>query len=173
MEPLKQLAQLVHRRNEVANEIARTIGRPALLGHVGEYIASKAFDIRLQDSASAKSIDGHFVAGSLEGKSVNIKWYGLQEHILDVVLDEPPDYYLVMTGPKPSTQPTARLWRISSVFLFESEELMTALRRRSVKLGTATSVANALWEQAEVYPREVNKALSLSAEQKRSLALFS
>ena len=115
MESLQQLAQLVRRRNDVANEIAKAIGRPALLGHVGEYIASKIFDIRLQASASAKGIDGYFVAGSLEGKSVNIKWYGLQEHMLDLVLDEPPDYYLVMTGPNPSVERAARLWRISSV----------------------------------------------------------
>jgi hypothetical protein len=54
----------------------------------------------LEQSASQKGIDGRFAGGSLARKTVNIKWYGKMEGLLDVSPGNLPDFYLVMTGPK-------------------------------------------------------------------------
>ncbi|WP_442853014.1 hypothetical protein [Bacillus sp. UNC41MFS5] len=53
------------------------------MGHTGEYIASKIFEIELVESTSNKGIDGFF-SGLLSGKSVNIKFYTKQECLLDI-----------------------------------------------------------------------------------------
>jgi len=58
MEDLTRLAELIRTRNAVAAEIAALIGRPAQLGHVGEYVASRIFDICLCESASRKASGG-------------------------------------------------------------------------------------------------------------------
>lgn len=55
---LSERADLSRKRNEVDAEIARVIGRPAVLGHVGEYIAAEVFGIVLESSATSKAIDG-------------------------------------------------------------------------------------------------------------------
>ena len=65
-----QLAELIRERNEVAWRITQLIGRPAQIGHIGEWIASRTFDIELEVSAVAKGIDGRFRSGPLQGKSV-------------------------------------------------------------------------------------------------------
>jgi len=54
---------------------------------MGEWIASKVFDIQLEDSAVAKAIDGRFRSGPLAGKTVNIKIYGKREGLLDTNSD--------------------------------------------------------------------------------------
>jgi len=97
---LEQLAQLIRDKNRVEDAIADVIGRPALMGWVGEYIAASIFGIELEQSAARKSIDGHFVRGPLAGKTVNIKWYGKMEGLLDITPGHLPDFHLVMTGPK-------------------------------------------------------------------------
>jgi len=74
MNDLEKLASEIAKMNSVGNKISEITQRPATLGHTGEYIASKIFDIELEESASAKGIDGHFRSGSLAGKTVNIKW---------------------------------------------------------------------------------------------------
>jgi len=71
---LKELARLIHTKNEIDARIAALIGRSALIGHVGEYIAAQVFDIRLEHSASNKALDGFFASGPLAGRSVNVKW---------------------------------------------------------------------------------------------------
>ena len=43
------------------------VGRPALIGHVGEYIASRVFGIALEHSAANKGYDGRFTDGPLAG----------------------------------------------------------------------------------------------------------
>ena len=48
---LQTLAGLIRRRNEVAREITAVIQRPAQIGHIGEFIASRVFDIELEASA--------------------------------------------------------------------------------------------------------------------------
>jgi hypothetical protein len=172
---LEQLAQLIRDKNMVEDAIADIIGRPALMGHVGEYIAASIFGIELEQSAARESIDGHFVRGPLAEKTVNIKWYGKMEGLLDITLDHLPDFYLVMTGPKSgaiSSRGTKRPWLISSVFLFDAHELVRVLKLRGVKIGVATSVRARMWEEAQIHPVQRNNKLLLSSDQKKQLALF-
>ncbi len=175
MDDLEQLAEQIKRLNGVMDEIAAVIGRPALIGHVGEYIASHIFTIALTESAVEKSIDGHFTHYPLEGRSVEIKWYAKREGVLDLKLQPLPDFYLVMTGPKSvalSSRGATRPWLIDAVYLFDVPELMRALSARGVQLGVATSVHRHLWEEAEIYPRQHNQRLILTDAQRALLKLF-
>lgn len=171
---LARLAGLVAQRNALEQQITEITGRPAALGHLGEYVAARIFDIDLAKSASHKSLDGWFRTGPLAGRSVNIKWYALQEGMLDITPDALPDTYLVLSGPA-STAVTSRgvtrPWLIESVYLFEAGPLVAALRELGVKLGIATSVRRPFWELAQVYPEQTNALLRLSEDQCRWLAL--
>lgn len=173
---LTDLAVLLKRRNDIDNQIAVLIERPASIGHIGEFIASRVFGILLEESAITKGHDGRFSDGPLAGKTVNVKFYGKLEFILDVNSDGIPDYYLVLTGPRATSMTSRGGMRplvIESAFLFESGPLLAALQDRGVKLGVATSVAKNRWEAAEVYPRPKSVDLVLSSEQRQALALFS
>ncbi|MCW4051403.1 MAG: GIY-YIG nuclease family protein [Candidatus Bathyarchaeota archaeon] len=172
---LERLANLVSERNRVSEEIAGIIGRPALIGHIGDYISSKIFIIELELSATAKGIDGCFIEGSLKGKSVNVKLYGKKENILDINPDHLADYYLVMTGAEgdlSSSRGKTRPLIISQVYLFNMAKLMTKLRERGVRVGLATSVRKGDWEEAMVFTEHRNSELVLSEEQFRLLRLF-
>ncbi len=176
MSDIEELADLIRQRNQVARETTRIIGRPAQIGHVGEYVASKVFNIRLEESATVKGIDGVFEEGSLNGKTVNIKFYAKREGLLDIREDALPDYYLVFTGPKAESMTSrgeARPWHIDWVFLLNAQELVAELRNRGVKIGIATSIINEQWDQAEIYPDQANKELRLSEAQRNELRLFS
>jgi hypothetical protein len=101
--------------------------------------------------------------------------YGKQESLLDVVDDPIVEYYLVMTGPKgpaASSRGATRPLVISAVYLFNAGRLLEALRTRGVKIGVASSVRKAQWEDVEVFPRATNGELMLSDEQRTLLALF-
>jgi hypothetical protein len=175
MDDLIKLADLLKAHNAIGRVIASLIGRPAGIGHIGEYIAAKIFNISLVGSASTKSIDGYFQDGMLAGRSVNVKWYTKQENLLDMTPDAFPDFYLVLTGPKSkamSSRGTVRPLVIESVFLFESSVLVAALKTRNRKIGIATSVVQGHWKEAEVYPNQQNTQLILSDEQRQMLALF-
>ena len=175
LEDIKQIAALISQRNGIHKEIAKIIGRPAQSGHVGEYLASRLFDIELEESATNPGSDGYFRIGSLAGKSVNIKWYGKRENILDINPDHLPDYYLVLAGPKTAPQTSRgsiRPWVIDSVFLFSTSELIEELKSRGVKIGVATSVRKHLWEDAEIYPENANSQLALTNDKKNLLRLF-
>lgn len=175
MENLKSLAALIQKRNAWEREITSLIGRPAQIGHIGEYIASQIFSIDLMQSASHKGIDGRFTKGLLIGKSVNVKWYALREYLLDINATALPDYYLVLTGkssPALNSRGRTRPWTISSVFLFEALSLVSELGNSGVKIGIATSVRQHLWEKAEIYPTGRNSAFELSTEQQEALMLF-
>jgi hypothetical protein len=74
---LAGLAALIRQRNAIETEITQITGRPAVLGHLGECVASRVFGIALAHAATEKGIDGHFVSGPLRGSSVNIKWEGV------------------------------------------------------------------------------------------------
>jgi hypothetical protein len=172
---LIQLAELLRQHNLITTQIAQVIGRPAERGHIGEYIASKVFDVALSSSATTKSIDGHFASGSLTGRGVNVKWYGKWECLLDITPAVLPDYYLVLTGPKSdamSSRGSTRPHSIEYVFLFEAASLHTRLLESRVKLGIATSVRQHLWQEAEIYPTQRNQALLLSEGQRQLLGLF-
>ena len=93
------MADLIARRNEIETEIAALTGRPSLPGHLAEWIAAEIFAIDLEASAVARAIDGRFASGPLAGSTVNIKWYGKREGLLDVMEDPSLDYHLVLTGP--------------------------------------------------------------------------
>ena len=175
MNDLQRLAELIRNRNSIERNIASITGRSALTGHTGEYIAANIFDIQLVESASEKGIDGHFNTGPLAGRSVNIKWYTVRQNLLDLTLESPPDYYLVMTGAKAgalSSRGQVYPATVSSVFLFEWKTLLTALQQRQVKLGVATSVAEHLWTGAEIYPEQRNCILVLTSAQHEQLGLF-
>ena len=178
MDELIQLASYIKERNQTELRIMELINRPAAIGHIGEYIASKIFRINLESSASNKGSDGYFDEGALKGRSVNIKWYALREGILDINAEASgrPDYYLVLAGPK-SAQMTSkgvpRPWVVESVFLFDANTLVERLLSSGRKLGIAASVAQAFWEEAEIYPQQRSKLIELSDDQRRLLELFS
>jgi hypothetical protein len=172
---LEQLSALLRKKNEIDLEISHIIGRPGLPSHIGEFIASRIFGIRLETSASAKGIDGVFSEGPLKGETVNVKLYGKQEGILDITTHSLADYYLVLTGPKSApatskgaTQPLV----IDHVYLFEMKTLVKNLTNRNLRLSVATSVAKHYWDQAEIYPDQNNKELILTEEQLRQLRPF-
>ena len=172
---LQRLASLIKERNAVENAIAGVIGRPAHPGHVGEFVASRIFDIELPESAVNKGSDGYFRSGPLASKSVNIKKFSLHQGLLDIEPDARPDYYLVLTGPKVqpvSTRGTAQPWVIASAFLFDACALVQRLKQRGVKLGVATSVIQELWREAEIYPSPNNPALWLTEAQRNMLEMF-
>lgn len=175
MNDLKQLAELITKRNLLERDITALIGRPAAIGHIGEYIASRVFHIALVESASHKSIDGRFSNEPLKERTVNIKWYAQREGLLDITPDTLPDYYLVLTGPKSAVMTSrgqVRPWVIESVFLFEAQALVDELKRKGVKIGIATSVQQPLWTKAEIYPAQSNDVLILSEQQRQELTLF-
>jgi hypothetical protein len=143
MDDLTHLAQLIQARNQVARDIASLIGRPAMLGHVGDYVAAKVFCIALAASANQKGIDGRFLDSPLQGRSVNIRWYAKRMGILDIAPASLPDYYLVMAGPKApaaSSRGAMRSWVIHSVYLFDAHDLVGVLRHRGIQIGIAISV---------------------------------
>jgi hypothetical protein len=176
MDNLTQLAKLIDERNQTERAITALIGRPAAIGHIGEYIAARIFNIELNENAAHKGSDGYFRDGLLQGKTVNIKWYAFQEGLLDLTPEYLPDTYLVLAGKKSSvmiSRGRVRPWSIEKVFLFDARALVNELTRASVKMGIATSVRKLLWEEAEIYPAGQNKVLLLSQSQRDALALFS
>ena len=175
MHELEQLADLIHQREAIDDQIAALIRRPALIGHAGEYIAAAIFDIELHQSATHKGSDGLFTTGELAGRSVNIKWYSKQAGFLDMNASALPDEFLVLAGPR--TNATSSFgktapWYIESVYLFNAQELAAALQAHSIKLQVGTSLRRHYWEAAEIYPTQSNPRLILSAEQRNLLALF-
>jgi hypothetical protein len=174
-EDLSRLAKLIKQKNLIENEIASIIQRPAQVGHAGEFIASQIFDIQLMESAAHKAIDGYFRSGPLMGKSVNIKWYGYQEGLLDITPGALPDFYLVLTGPKKtadSSRGGTRPWVIHHIYLFDANELVTSSQFRGTKIGTATSVPKEYWNNAEIYPNSQCGVLTITPEQIKQLDWF-
>jgi len=172
---LARVAELLRQRNRIDTQITEIIQRPMTSGHLGEWIAARVFDIELETSASRTAIDGRFRTGSLQGKTVNIKWYLKREGLLDMTTTGWPDYYLVMTGPASpavSSRGDTRPWRIDSVYLFDAARLDAEQRARGVQVGTAASVPNRLWEAAETFPRATNPLLCVSPEQAAMLEPF-
>lgn len=172
---LVQISALVFERNIVEEQIATITGRPLAAGHLGEWIAARVFDIDLETSAAAKAIDGRFASGPLAGKTVNVKWYGKDEGLLDLTEDETVDFYLVMTGQRrnaASSRGTTRPLAIDAVYLFETRPLLQHLRSRGVKIGVASSLRRELWDAAQIHPVQQNATLTLSPEQRAALDLF-
>jgi len=173
---LEQLADLLTEMNSIGERISEITQRPATIGHTGEYIASAIFDIELEESASAKGIDGRFRSGSLAGRTVNIKWYSKLEYMLDITPNYLPDFYLVMTGPKElegTSKGGIRPWLIEFAFLIiSSAEMMIELEARGVKIGAATSVRKHEWQAAEIYPNKRSMVYRMSDDQMGMLMAF-
>ncbi|OBB90319.1 hypothetical protein [Mycolicibacterium peregrinum] len=172
---LAELAALIKERNSIDARLGAILNRPASIGNIGEWIAAQVFDIDLVSSGSNAAFDGHFTSGLLAGKTVNVKAYGRQEGLLDVITNPTLDYYLVMTGPKgalKSSKGGLRPFCIDSVYLFNSKDLLAALEVTGVKVGVATSVRAAQWNAAEIFPNSANPALVLTELQKSRLAMF-
>lgn len=170
MSKIHELAVLIHEHNRITAQIAALLERPAERGHIGEYIAEAVFDVPRPKAANQRGIDGHFRSGPLSGRSVNVKWYGRREGILDMARNDPPDYYLVLTGSTSaagSSRGATRPLVIENIYLFEGQALAAA----EVKAGTAASVRQHLWEAAEIYPAH-NPAFALTEEQRGLLELF-
>ena len=169
---LDLLAALIKQRNAIDKDISEIIGRPAERGHIGEFIAAEIFEIELHESATHKGSDGVFRCGRLACRTVNIKSYGKNDGNLDMKREDSPDFYLVLTGPRTganTSRGTTRPWVITSVFLFDHEELVSRL---NVKIGTATSIKRYLWDEAEIYPNPNNGTLLLTPEQRSILEMF-
>jgi hypothetical protein len=172
---LERLARLIQERDAIDREISNLIGRPALLGHVGELIAAAIFEISLEESAAAKGFDGRFACPPLKDCTVNIKWYAKREGVLDLTPACLPDYYLVLAGPaSPATSSKGkdRPWLIESVHLFRGKDLCTSLEKSLKHIGRATSVRKSFWNEAEIYPLQTCRLLPLSDDQRRMLSLF-
>ena len=174
MDDLQQLSSLLKQMNVVGNQIAKLIERPALTGHIGEFIASRIFEIELERSATSRGKDGVFRTGTLLGKAVNIKYYPKLE-TLDMRLDALPEYYLVLTGPRGSTTTSRGAKRplvIDHVFLFEAGQLCATLQARGVKIQTGTSLLRSQWDGAELFPENRSGVIHLTDAQRAMLTLF-
>jgi hypothetical protein len=57
---LAQVAALLRERNAIDVQLAQIMNRPMTSGHLGEWIATRVFDVELEASAVAAGIDGCF-----------------------------------------------------------------------------------------------------------------
>ncbi len=175
MNDLEKLETLLSELNSIGEKISEITQRPATIGHTGEYIAAEIFDIELEESANAKGLDGHFRSGPLGGRTVNVKWYGKLEYMLDINPDALPDIFLVMTGPKsinPTSKGGIRPWLIDYAFLFNAAELMIELNARGVKIGIATSVRKHEFQAAEIFPNKRSMVYRMTDDQMGKLLAF-
>ena len=181
MKDLTHLADLIRIHNFVNGRISTIIGRPANTGSIGEYIGAEIFDIALATNPVAKAIDGHFRHGDLAGRSVNIKFYSRFGGLLDMASDVEeggfPDFYLVLSGPKPTsalTHGTQAPLVIDTVYLLDSRRLLEDLLRRPTPMmpGIATSIRKHHWESARIHPGSDQSPLVLSDQQRTALALL-
>lgn len=171
LEQMKSLAELVRRKNEADRKIAEVIGRPALQGHFGEYVAARTLGVELHGSAVQRGSDGRFASGPFAGKTVEVKYYPKNEGMLDMKTSGQPDFYLALTGSRKepeSSRGATRPWVIEAAYLFDAPALV---RKLTAKIGTATSIRQEFWREAEIYPRH-NSAFPLTENQRAALALF-
>ena len=137
MNRLDELSALVAQRNAVSSEIAAILGRPAQLGHLGEFVASELFAIALEAAANNKGFDGRFTSGPLAGKSVDVKTYAKREGIIDLRTKDLPDYYLILSGPRgpaASSKGQDRPWVIDGIDVFDANALVASLLTRKLKV---------------------------------------
>lgn len=175
MANLSRLAELLRARNTVESNIANLLDTTVNLSTVGQFIAANIFHIRLISSAQHHEFAGIFSHEPLTGKTVDVQWYPRREGSMHIHSDPPPDYYLVLAGPKQESSTTRALvnpWLITSVHLFDGHTLLNVVRERGVQIGSRTSVISQLWEQAEIFPTQRNPLLPLTSEQCQLLQLF-
>lgn len=175
MSNLPRLAELLRARNTVESNLANLLGSSVNLSTVGEHIAATVFGLTRVPSIHHSGFVGTFANQPLHGKTVEVQWHSRREGILHLRPETAPDYFLVLSGPKQESSTARALvnpWIITSVHLFESRELLSALRERGVQIGSHTSVITQLWERAEIFPVQRNHVLVLNEEQRALLKLF-
>ncbi len=157
MDEIEKLADLLKDRNRIDQQITEIIGRPAEKGHISEWIASKVFPIELNRNRNEKDYDGIFTEGSLKGKKVDIKYYTVNQHQIDLNPEISEDVYLlVFTGPyrsASSSEKQNRPFCISNIYIFNERELCDKVKN-GVKVGKATSVKEEYWDRREIYPED-------------------
>ena len=172
---LQRVAELLHERDRIDDQIAAIMERPMTSGHLGEWIAAQVFDIELERSATTTAFNGRFRSGPLQGRTVNVKWYLKREGLLDMTTSEALNDYLVLTGrvsAAVSSHGRTRPWCIVSVYLFDAHGLRAEMLARGRSIGTASSIRTELWNQAEIYPKPANTRMLLSDRQVEALKLF-
>jgi hypothetical protein len=174
MDELRELAALLRERDEIEARIAGLTGRSARQGDVGEFIASRVFDIALAPNAVQAGYDGHFRSGELAGRTVNVKTYGSAAAGIDISAHGC-DYYLVLSGPpKPAGVVPHYRWQLSAVYLFDAKALIAEFNNRKVKVGIATSLRASDLAAAQIYPgNDPQSVLRLTDAQRSMLSLFS
>jgi len=170
---LSWLASLIKSRNTIDGKMATLIGRSAQANNVGEYIAASIFKIAFEEVGKQRGYDGRFTQGPLAGKTVDVQWHPRHDGQINIRQDAYPDYYLILAGPESASTSLANPWIIETVFLFQANELLNALRERGVQIGSGTSITGPLWERAAIYPVPRNTKLVLSDEERKLLFLFS
>ena len=170
---LTVLAGLLRIRHAIDDELATMIGRPPTSGGIGEVVAAAVLDIDLAATGVMPGYDGRFISGPLAQQSVNVKAYAERGSLLDIGPHQC-DWYLVLMGPPRESSHRGRSlpFRVASVYLFKTEDLVATLKAAGVDIGIATSVRKALWEEAEIYPVARSSSLVLTEDQKRLLGLF-
>ena len=168
---VKHLASLLRLRNTIDKEIAAVIGRPALTGHFGKFIATQVFDVGLHGSAVRRAAMAASPTARTRGRrSISGTTRNLRG-VLDINTESQPDFYLVLTDPRgnaASSRGTTRPWVIESAYLFDAAAFIPRL---TAKIGIATSVRRKFWDEAEIYPRS-NPNFLLTQAQRDTLVLF-
>jgi hypothetical protein len=175
LDSVTAVARLVRERNELEGEITRIINRPAVPGHLGEWLASQLFDIDLESPDSAEAFDGRFASGPLATRTVNIEWIGKRDEDLDLTSSRPVDFHLVFTGPKAlalTTKGIARPLRINGCYLFDARGREARPDARGATPGAGSSVLAQEWDAAEIFPRPNNPLLPIGPETHGVLGLF-
>ena len=179
MKDLEKLSTLIKKWNRLEREISAIIERPGTISNVGEYIASKVFDIVLERSRTRQAYDGVFGNGLLKGLRVNVKISRERESFIDWRDDALPDFFLILAGPKRTSRRKtgeSRPVRIASAYLFRVKETRAQLISREVNLPknrrVQASIAHWQWEAAEVFPNANCDLLVLSSKQRSLLMLF-
>lgn len=169
---LRKLAGLLEERDQVDKQIAEFLQRAPSLGNIGEFIASRVFDVELAPIAVQAGYDGRFRSGPLAGATVNVKAYGDAYGGIDISA-HPCDYYLVLSGPRKPWPAGEHRWRIAAVYLFDAKLLLPDLQSRSIQVGVNTSIRTADLASAQLYPIEApGSPIYLTVEQRAELALF-
>jgi hypothetical protein len=174
LESVTAVARLVRERNEIDGEITRIINRPAVAGHLGEWLASQLFDIDLEPRDSAEAFDGRFASGPLATRTVNIEWISKRNGELGPTSSRAIDFHLVFTGPKAlalTVKGLARPVRINACYLFDARELESRQAAQGPASGAASLLAEE-WDAAEIFPDRNSPLLTVGPEAHGLLALF-
>ena len=171
---LKRVAGVLRALDEPAGLLVARPQGTRVNGDFGELVAASVFPVVLHDDPLHPGSDGFFTDGRhggkcLRGKTVEVKRYAKHPGYLDLK-QTPPDYYLVVSGPKTNEKPLDP-WTIESVFLFDGPRLHEDLVKHGVKIGEPTSIRKELWDGAKIFPCR-NPDYPLSAEQREALGLF-